>query len=47
MLHRLWVVLNFGAAVGQPINPDAKNVAALLARVGERESCKTTPVMEP
>jgi glutathione S-transferase len=34
----LFCFLDFGAAVGQPMNPDNKNVAALYARMKERPS---------
>ncbi len=34
----LFCFLDFGAAVGQPINPDNKNVAALYARMKARPS---------
>jgi len=34
----LYVFLEFGAQVGQPINPDNKNIVAWHARVGARPS---------
>jgi glutathione S-transferase len=34
----LFVFLEFGAQVGQPVNPDNKNIAAWMARVGARPS---------
>lgn len=43
----LYVVLTFGAAVGQPINPEAKNVLAFVDRLKDRESIVKSPVMEP
>lgn len=36
----LYCFLDFGNAVGQPLNPDNKNVAAWFARVKERPSAK-------
>jgi glutathione S-transferase len=36
----LYCFLDFGGAVGQPLNPDNKNVAAWFARVKERPSAK-------
>ena len=36
----LFCFLAFGAQVGQPINPDFKNINAWYARVGERPSTK-------
>jgi len=36
----LFAFLDFGGQVGQPINPDAKNVKALYERVKERPSAK-------
>jgi glutathione S-transferase len=38
----LFSFLDFGKAVGQPVNPGLANVMALLARIGERESAKAT-----
>jgi glutathione S-transferase len=38
----LFSFLDFGKAVGQPVNPGLANVTAWLARVGERESAKAT-----
>jgi glutathione S-transferase len=34
----LFVFLDFGAGVGQPVNPELKNVAALYARMKARPS---------
>lgn len=34
----LYTVLDFGASVGQPINPEAKNVIALMERLKSRPS---------
>ena len=36
----LFCFLDFGATVGQPLNPDNRNVAAWFARVKERPSAK-------
>jgi glutathione S-transferase len=36
----LFCFLAFGGAVGQPLNPENKNIAAWFARVGERPSAK-------
>ena len=36
----LFCFLAFGGAVGQPLNPENKNIAAWFARVGERSSAK-------
>jgi glutathione S-transferase len=38
----LFVVLDFGAAVGQPINPDNKNLVAWFERMKTRPSAAAT-----
>jgi glutathione S-transferase len=43
----LFVFLEFGAQVGQPLDPANKNIAALQARIAERPSAAASAVERP